>query len=93
MSFIVGLSNKCYRRVVQLVLSEACPTDLYRRVVQWVFPSEGSLNGFQKQKSFVLKTIFIHGKCMCEGVSEDSRHETWHVAIHVEMCMFLLEWV
>ena len=31
---------------------------------------------FQKQESFVLKIVsfFIHGKCMCEGVSEDSRH-------------------
>ena len=29
---------------------------------------------FQKQKSFVLKRVFIHGKCMCEGVGEDSRH-------------------
>ena len=39
------------------------------------FSIRGSSNGFQKQKkSFVLKTVFIHGKCMCEGVSEDSRH-------------------
>ena len=30
---------------------------------------------------------------MCEGVDEDSRHEAWHVDIHVEMNMFLLEWV
>ena len=31
---------------------------------------------FQKQKSFVLKTVFffINGKCVCEGVDEDSRH-------------------
>ena len=28
---------------------------------------------------------------MCEGVSEDSRHGAWHVDIHVEMCIFLLE--
>ena len=40
--------------------------DLYRRVVQWVFFIRGSSNGFQKKKSFVLKTVFIHGKCMCE---------------------------
>ena len=25
-----------------------------------------------KQKDFVLKTVFIHDKCMCEGVGEDS---------------------
>ena len=30
---------------------------------------------------------------MCEGVDEDSRHGVWHVDIHVEMCMFLLECV
>ena len=30
---------------------------------------------FWKQKSFVLKKVFIiHGKCMCEGVGEDSRY-------------------
>ena len=48
----------------------------------------------KNKKSFVLKTVFfIHGKCMCEGVGEDSRHGAWLVDIHVEMCMFLLEWV
>ena len=32
-------------------------------------------NEFKKQKFFILKTIdFIHGKCMCEGASDDSRH-------------------
>ena len=30
---------------------------------------------------------------MCEGVGEDSRHGAWHVDIHVEMCIFLLEYV
>ena len=30
---------------------------------------------------------------MCDGVGEDSRHGAWHVHIHVEMCMFLLECV
>ena len=57
------------------------------------FSIGGSSNGFQKKKSFVLKTVFIYGKCMCEGVGEDSRHGVWHVDTHVEMCMFLLEWV
>ena len=42
-----------------------------------------------KEKYFVLETVFIHGKRMCEGVDEDSRHGTRHV-IHVEICMFLL---
>ena len=51
--------------------------------------------GFKKKiKSFVLKIVFfIHGKCICKGVGKDSRHGAWHVDIHVEMCMFLLEWV
>ena len=30
---------------------------------------------------------------MCVGVSDDSRHGAWHVDIHVEMCIFLLECV
>ena len=30
---------------------------------------------------------------MCEGVGEDSRHGVWHVDIHVETCMLLLECV
>ena len=25
----------------------------------------------KKKKYFVLETVFIHGKCMCEGVGED----------------------
>ena len=65
-------------------ISEGCPIG---------FSIGGPSNGFQKQKSFVLKTVLIDGKCMCEGVDEDSRHGAWHVDIHVEMYMFLLEWV
>ena len=65
-------------------ISEGCPMG---------FSIGGSSNGFQNQKSFVLKTVFIYGKCMCEEVGEDSRHGAWHVNIHVEMSMFLLEWV
>ena len=30
---------------------------------------------------------------MCEGVGEDSRHKGWHVDIHVERYLFLLECV
>ena len=45
------------------------------------FDIKDCLMSFQKQKSFVLKTDFIHGKCMCEGVGEDSRHGAWHVDI------------
>ena len=48
-------------------------------------------NEFQKQKSFVFKKIdFIYGKCMCEEVDEDSRHEALRADIHVETCIFLL---
>ena len=45
-----------------------------------------------KQKSFILKkkTDFIHGKCMCEEVSEDSRHGACHVDVLLETCIFLL---
>ena len=48
---------------------------------------------FQKKKNFVLEPVVIHGKCMCEGADEDSRHRAWHVDIHVEMSIFLLECV
>ena len=98
-SFIGGLSNQFYRRVVQRMLSEGCPMNVIGGLsnkfisegCSMGFPIGGSSNGFQKQKSFVLKTVFIHGKCMCEGVGEDSRHGAWHVEIDVEMSMFLLE--
>ena len=43
-----------------------------------------------KKKNKKRKTDFIHGKCMCEGVGEDSRHEAWHIDVHVETCIFLL---
>ena len=65
-------------------ISKGCPMG---------FSIGGSSNRFQKQKYFVLKIIFIHGKCMCEGLGDDSRHGAWYVDIHVEMSMFLLEWV
>ena len=29
---------------------------------------------FQKKKNLFCKQFFIHGKCMCEGGGEDSRH-------------------
>ena len=78
---------------------------LYRRVVQYIIilefrrlstllQDQSMSNGFSKTKSFCFEnSFFIHGTCMCEGVDEDSRHGAWHVVIHVEMCMFLLECV
>ena len=46
---------------------------------------------FQEQKAFVLKTVFLltFGLGMCEGVSEDSRHEIGHVDIQVGSCICL----
>ena len=36
----------------------------------------------KKHKNLLFwEQFFIHGKCMCEGVGEDSRHEAWHVDI------------
>ena len=48
-------------------ISEGCPMG---------FSIGGSSNGFQKQKSLFCNHFFIHGKCMCEGVGENSRHGT-----------------
>ena len=82
MNVIGGLSNEFYRRLVQRIYIGGLSNGLfYRRLVQWV----------SKAKIFVLKIVFIHGKCMCEGVGEDLRHGAWHVDIHVLMSMFLLE--
>ena len=48
---------------------------------------------FKNKNLMFWKKYFIHGKCMCEGVREDSRHGAWHVDIHVEICIFLLKCV
>ena len=48
---------------------------------------------FKNKKFLFSKTYFIHGKCMCEGVGEDSKHGEWHVDIHVEICIFFLQCV
>ena len=56
--FIGGLSNKFYRRVVQQILSEACPTNLFSEGCPMDFDIRDCPMCFQKQKSFVLKTIF-----------------------------------
>ena len=47
--------------------------------------------GFKIKKIFCFENSFIHGKCMCGGVDEDSRYGAWHVDIHVEISMLLLE--
>ena len=43
----------------------------------------------QLKQIFFLKTIFIQGISMCEGVREDSRHEIGHVDIQVGSCICL----
>ena len=43
----------------------------------------------QLKQIFLLKTIFIHGISMCEGVGEDSRHGIENVDIQVGSCIFL----
>ena len=52
-------------------------------------------NEFSKTKKKIFcfgnSFFFIHGKCMCEGVGEDSRHGVWHVNIRVGTCIILLE--
>ena len=48
---------------------------------------------FQKQNILFWKQFFIHGKCMCEGVGEDSRHVAWHVDIRLGSCIILHECV
>ena len=84
-NYIEGLSNN---------IIEVCPIN-YIGELSNKFGYQRMSNEFSKKKniSFILETIFIHGKCMCEGVGEDSRHGAWHVDIHVEMCIFLLEYV
>ena len=41
---------------------------------------------FEKTKKNRFHTWQMH----CEGVDEDSRHGAWHVDVHVETCIFLL---
>ena len=62
--------------------------ELFRKVIQQihfgglsnVFISEGCP---QLKQIFCLETIFIHGKCMCKGVGEDSSHGIGHIDIRV----------
>ena len=51
-------------------------------------PKPGSV--FSRTKSFGLKTVILlaFGLGMCEGVSEDSRHEIGHVDIQVGSCIY-----
>ena len=68
--------------------------ELFQRVTQQihlgglsnVFISEGCP---QLKQIFLLKTIFIHGISICEGVGEDLRYGIGHVDIQVGSCIFL----
>ena len=53
-----GMSNKLYLRVIQQILLEACPTDLFSEGCPMDFDIEDCPMSFQKQKYFVLKTVF-----------------------------------
>ena len=69
------LSNELYRGVVQQFILEACPTDLFEGLSNGIISEIDQCVFENKKKYFVLKTVFfIHGKYMCEGVGEDSRH-------------------
>ena len=60
MNFIGGLSNEFYWRLVQMIYIEG----LYNG-----FSIRGSSNGFQKKKSFILKTIsYMANACVRESV-------------------------
>ena len=89
----------CFRRVDQQLFIGVCPLILYRRVIHKVNYQSMTTNLISegcpqiKQIFLFLKLFFIHGKCMFEGVSEDSRHGTGHVDIQVGVCIILLECV
>ena len=100
-SFCKIINLEFYRKVVQRIMLGNHPTiyieeahELFQRVTQQihlgglsnVFISEGCP---QLKQIFLLKTIFIHGISMCEGVSEDSRHGIGHVDIQVGSYIFL----
>ena len=66
----------CFGELPNKFTSEDCLTYLYRRVATI-------------KTNILLKTIFIHGISMCEGVGEDSRHGIGHVDIQVGSCIYL----
>ena len=60
MNSIEGLSNKGFLEMVQWLDT--------RRWSNGLILGGGPVD--LKQKAFVLKTVFIHDNCMCEGVGE-----------------------
>ena len=69
------MSTIIYRRVVHIIIYRSMSTNIYRRVIH------------KQTNIFVLKTIFHMTSCICEGVGEDSRHETGHVDVQVGICI------
>ena len=67
----IGWTHELFRRVTQ---------QIHLRELSNVSVSEGCP---QLKQMFLLKTIFIHGISICEGVGEDSRHGIGHVDIQV----------
>ena len=69
----IGEAHELFRRVIQKI---------HLKGLSNVFISEG----FPHLKQiFCLEMIFIQGKCMCEGVGEDSSHGIGHVDIQVRV--------
>ena len=60
MNSIGGLSNKGFLEMVQWLDT--------RRWFSGLILGGGPVD--LKKKAFVLKTVFIHDNCMCEGVGE-----------------------
>ena len=58
----VGKAHELFQRFIQ---------QIHLGGLSNVFISEGCP---QLKQIFCLETIFIHGKCMCEGVDGDSSH-------------------
>ena len=73
----IGEAHELFRRVTQ---------QIHLRGLSNVFILEGCP---QLKQIFLLKTIFIHGISMCEGVGEDLRHGIRNVDIQVGSCIFL----
>ena len=77
----VGGVHELFWRVIQQIRLGGLFNKFYRK----------SAVGFQEQKNFVLKTVFLlaFGLGMCEGIGEDSRQGFGHVDIQVGSCIYL----
>ena len=98
-SFCKIIKIEFYQKIVRRIVLGNCPTihvrethELFRSVTQQIHLG-GLSNVFilegcsQLKQIFLLKTIFIHGISMCEGVGGDLRHGIGHVDIQVGSCI------